>query len=95
MADNVALAQGIAGLDAEKDAKVNHRITTWLDKVQALSASEFRTKRAQLQQEAKALVGEADPLQVARHYLLRDLAELLANPRLPAAIAGLLRAAKD
>lgn len=92
-ADDVALA--LAGLDSEKDDKIAEQVTALLDKAHALSTSEFKEKHADLQKEAKALVGDVDPLQVARHFLQRDIAELLANPCLPAAIAKRLKAAKD
>jgi hypothetical protein len=93
VADDVALA--LAGLDVEKDAKVSAEVTAWLNKVRALSPVEFKLRSAELQQQAKALVGEVDPLQVVRNYLLRDMAELLANPLLPAAIEGRLKFAKE
>ena len=92
VADDVALA--LAGLDVGKDARISSEITVWLNKGRSLSASEFKRTRTDLQQEARTLVGEADPLDIVRHYLLRDMAELLANPYLPAAIAGRLRVMK-
>ena len=61
----------------------------------ALTPDDFKIKSAELRQEAKALVGEVDPLQVVRNYLLRDMAELLANPLLPDAVAGRLKFMKD
>ena len=93
MADDVALA--LAGLDPEKDAKISAQVTSWLDRVRLLSPEEFRMRAAELRQDAKTLVGEVDPLDVVRHYLLRDMAELLANPLLPAAIEGRVKFAKE
>jgi hypothetical protein len=92
VADDVALA--LAGLDVEKDTKISAEITAWLNKVRALSVDGVKMQSAQLKQEAKALVGDVDPLQVVRNYLLRDMAELVANPLLPAAIAGRLKFGK-
>ena len=92
VADDVALA--LAGLDVEKDAKISAEITAWLNKVRALSVDGVKMQSAELKQEAKALVGDVDPLQVVRNYLLRDMAELVANPLLPAAIAGRLKFGK-
>ncbi len=93
VADDVALA--LAGLDPEKDAKISAQVTSWLDRVRLLSPEEFRMRAAELRQDAKTLVGEVDPLDVVRHYLLRDMAELLANPLLPAAIEGRVKFAKE
>jgi hypothetical protein len=92
VADDVALA--LAGLDVEKDTKISAQITAWLNKVRSLGPTDFKMRSAQLQQEAKALVGEVDPLQVVRNYLLRDMAEMLSNPQLPSAIAGRLKFAR-
>ena len=84
VADDVALALG--GLDLERDKQISDAVTAWLNQVRALPAAEFQQKQADLEQAAKTLVGEVDPLEVIRHYLERDLAELLSNPHLPAVI---------
>jgi hypothetical protein len=88
VADDVALAT--AGLDIEKDRQTSDAVTAWLNKVRALSGPEFEEQRAALEQEARSLVGQVDPLQVIRHYLERDLAELLSNPRLNAVLEAYL-----
>ena len=88
VSDDLALAAG--GLDAEKDRQVSEAVTAWLTKVRALSGPEFETQRDALEEEARTLVGQVDPLQVIRHYLERDLAELLSNPRLVAVLEACL-----
>jgi hypothetical protein len=88
VADNIALAT--SGLDTEKDKQVSQTVSNWLDQVRALNRQEFEAKREALEQEARTLVGQVDPLQVIRHYLERDLAELLSNPRLTTVLEACL-----
>jgi hypothetical protein len=85
LAADVALA--LAGLDVEKEKIVGDQVKAWLNQSRALNALLFKEKEAELKEAARTLVGQVDPLQVIRHYLQRDLAKLLSNPRLSDAIA--------
>lgn len=60
-----------------------------LERVRTLSADEYRTARPELEAAARQLAQGVGPTDVIRHLLEHDFAELLANPRLPAALAAL------
>jgi hypothetical protein len=81
----------VAGLDAERANRVSDRVVQWLIGVRALSDAEFKAQRAELEAEARKLVGDVGPLEVLRHFVEHDLAELLSNPRLAAAVAARLK----
>jgi hypothetical protein len=86
--DNVAddLALTVAGIDAQQDTRVAGEVVALLAKSRAMTAAEFAAKRPVLEHAAKTIIGDIDPLLIVRHRLERDAAELLANPRLGAAI---------
>jgi hypothetical protein len=67
--------------------RVTDRIAKFLDKVAA--TKDFEKKKPDLEKEARQIVGEPDALKVLQHSIEQSLAELLANPRLPAAIIAL------
>jgi hypothetical protein len=62
-----------------------------LIQVRALTEEEFKAQRPELEKMARAIVGDLSPLDVLRHALVQDLAELLSNPRLAAAIDARLK----
>ncbi len=57
----------------------------------ALKDEEFKAERPELEKMAGEIVGNLSPLDVLRHVLAQDLAELLSNPRLVAAIDARLK----
>jgi hypothetical protein len=83
----------VAGFDKDEARKVSDRASALLDRVHDLKDEEFKTQRPQLEKEARDLAGAVGPTEVLRHVLERDLAELLANPRLPAALDARLNPA--
>jgi hypothetical protein len=76
----------VAGLDADQDAKVSDEVKQWLVIIRSLTDDEFKAQRADLEKKARAIVGEVGPTDVLRHFLEHTLADLLSNPRLPAAL---------
>jgi hypothetical protein len=84
----------VAGFDKEAADKASNRAGALLDRARGLKDEEFKTQRPQLEKEARDLAGEVGPTEVLRHVLERDLADLLANPRLPAALDARLKQAK-
>jgi hypothetical protein len=81
----------VAGLDEEKADKINDQVTMLLSKVRGLSAEQFKTQRAELEKAAQAIIGELGPTDVLRHFLERQMAELLSNPCLQAALKARLK----
>ena len=76
----------IAGLDLEKAKPVAEQIRAWMKRGRTLGDAEFKAKRPELEKAARELVGDVDSLTVLRHWMQRDMAELLSNPQLVASI---------
>lgn len=76
----------LAGLDAEKAAPVAERVRQWLSQTRALSNNDFKAGQADREKSAKTALGEFDSFDVLRHWIERDVAELLSNPQLSAVI---------
>ena len=84
----------VAGFDKDAAGKVSDKAGALLDRARDLKDEEFKTQRPQLEKEARELAGDVSPTRVLRHILERDLAELLANPQLPAALDARLEQVK-
>lgn len=76
----------VAGFDDEKASKVREQALTLFNKLHGKNLNE-----GDAQKEARTLSGDVTPTDVLRHIVEHDLAELLANPGLPAAIAAHLK----
>ncbi|HTL28714.1 MAG TPA: hypothetical protein VL282_05830 [Tepidisphaeraceae bacterium] len=87
--DQVALL--LAGLDPAAQAPIAKKVGDWIDSAHKLSADELKTKHASLEASAKEIVKQPDPIQCLRNWLLRDLADLLANPQLHDVITARLK----
>ncbi len=84
VADRVALL--VAGLDDERADEVSERVAAILIEAHNLSDEQFKTRRPGLEKEARKVRGDLGPTDVLRNILERTLAEVLSNPRLPAAL---------
>ena len=76
----------IAGLDKEKSAGIVERARHWLEHQRELSDDDFKTAKAGLEKSAADAIGPFDSFDVLRHFVERDVAELLSNPRLSSMI---------
>jgi hypothetical protein len=94
--DDTAVEVGwlVAGLDAAQAQKVSDKAGALLDRAHKLKPDEFKEQRADLEKAAREVLGNVGPLDVVRHVVERDLAELLSNPQLPAALDARLKGAK-
>jgi hypothetical protein len=94
--DDVAEQVGwlVAGLDAEAEEKVRAEVADLLNRAHRLNARDHAAQQERLDRKAQALAGKLGPTDVLRHYMERSLAELLSNPRLPAAITARLEKMK-
>jgi hypothetical protein len=81
----------VAGLDTQAEARVSRQVADLLNRVKGLKDEEYKAKRAELEKQARAVVGNVGPTDVIRHFVERSLAELLSNPRLAAAAGARLR----
>jgi hypothetical protein len=81
----------VSGLDATKATETGNQVVQLLIATRALKDDEFKTQRGNLQKKAEAIVGNLGPFDVMRHVSEYALAELLSNPRLPAALDARLK----
>jgi len=88
------VAGWVAGFDTEKSAKVREQVAALLDKAHAWSAEEVKKNQPVLEQAVQEIMGEVGPFDVLRNVVEHDLAELLSNPQLPAALESLSREGK-
>lgn len=89
MADSVSSL--VAGIDPEKAGKVNDQVIALLSKTRIMSAEDYEKNRADLEKEARGIIGELTPTDVLRNLVEHALAEMLSNPRLDAALAARLK----
>lgn len=85
------VSRGVAGLDADKASQVTDRVVQLLIQARALKDEEFKAERPELEKMAREIVGDLSPFDVLRQVIVQDLAELLSNPRLEAAVAARLK----
>jgi len=76
----------VGGLDLAKATPVEDRARQWIEHCRVLTDAEFKAERPALEKSAKEIVGDIDPFLVLRHWVERDVAELLSNPQLGPAI---------
>lgn len=81
----------VAGLDEEKAQRVHDQVAQLLIVARGLKEGEFERERPNLEQKALQIVADAGPTEVLRNVLEEALAELLSNPRLPAALEARLK----
>jgi hypothetical protein len=81
----------VVGLDVDKADRVNDRVAALLIRVRSLTNEEFAKQQPDLDQAAAKIVGDVGALEVLRHYVEFDLANLLSNPRLAAALDARLK----
>jgi hypothetical protein len=81
----------VGGLDAEQASKVRKQVKDFLDKQHALTEEQFKEQRPEIEKQVRdKIMGKVDPILVMRHVAERDLAHLLSNPELPAALKARL-----
>lgn len=83
--DVAALAVGFR--DDKGANKLKGRVRDYLNKARKMSQADFDAHRADLEKDAQKAVGENHPMDCIRHWLETQVAELLSNPQLPAALA--------
>ena len=76
----------VAGVDVDKAEKVSDEVVQLLIVARSLKDAEFKTQRPDLEKSALKIVGEIGPFQVLQNVMENDMATLLSNPRLRAAI---------
>ncbi len=85
----------VAGVDPAAAAPVAAAAEQWLGKAQKMSDPDFEAGRAELTKQAKAMVVTVDSFAVLRHWMDRELVDLLANPQLGPAVKRVKAQPKD
>lgn len=86
------IAHLVAGLDAARGKAISDQVLAFFKANKDLKDEEFNARHALLEDQAKKIVGETPPMTVLSHWLDYEVATLLSNPQLPAAIDAALAA---
>ena len=84
-ASQVALL--MVGLDGAAAEPMERKVGDWLDQAHAMNDDDFKTKRPQVEDDARQIVGHPDAFEQMRHWMQRETADLLSNPELSSALA--------
>jgi hypothetical protein len=76
----------VGGFNTENSARAKKAVTALLDRGHHFQAEELTKQWPSLEKAAHQLVGNVSSLVVLQHYMERELAELLSNPRTVTAI---------
>jgi hypothetical protein len=76
----------LGGLDPERGRFVAEKVEQFLKKVRSLSPKELERQKPQLEKSARMFVNQIPPTAILHNFAEHKLAELLANPRLAAAL---------
>jgi hypothetical protein len=85
------VAMLLAGSDPAAQEPIVKKVGQWLDRAKAMSDADIKTKRPQLEQAAKEIVGKPDPIAQLRHWMEREMADLLSNPGFSNALAARIK----
>jgi hypothetical protein len=80
-----------AGLDTDKAKSIRKQAVKLLYKARQLNENDSGAQMMELMKQAKAIVGDTDPMDVLRHTVEYDLARLLSNPRLEQVLKARLK----
>lgn len=76
----------LAGLDKSAQQPIKRQVNEWLDRAHAEDASKLQADHGNLAEAARKIVGTPDPFLVLRHWMEREMADLLSNPEAREAI---------
>jgi hypothetical protein len=85
------VAWSVAGLDLKEQDKVRDDALKLLDKAYALSNEELAKQGPELRSGISKITGKAGTLDVIKHVIEQDLAEMISNPRLLPAVEARLQ----
>jgi hypothetical protein len=85
----------VAGFDNDETTRITDEMKKLLDREHKLKAEELAKEKDRIQKEIAKILGDFTPVDVLQNYMVRDLAELLSNPQLPAALQARIKSYKD
>lgn len=85
----------VAGFKTESAARVKRTVSDWLDRNHRFQGEELTKQWPTLEKGAHQLVGNVSSVVVLQHYMERELAELLSNPRTTTALQLWIKQRKE
>jgi hypothetical protein len=85
------ISQLAAGADKQKVIKTRDAVIDLLAHARTMKDEEYALKRGELEIAADKIVGHSGPTEVLRNFLENELARLLSNPRLEAALRARIK----
>ena len=82
----------VAGLDEAKEKSLTAEVVKWINSNSSMKEDDFTAQRKALEEAARKMVGNIHPMRVLNNWLEHQVASLLSNPQLPAAIDAILQA---
>jgi hypothetical protein len=85
------IAQLTVGADKAKYVKTRDAVIDLLARARTMKDEDYPTKRGELEQAAEKILGRTGPTEVLRNFLENELARMLSNPRLEAALTARIK----
>jgi uncharacterized protein YfbU (UPF0304 family) len=85
----------VAGFHKENAARVKKAVTSLLDRGHRFHGEELNKQWSTLEKSAHLTVGNVSSLVVLQHYMERELAELLSNPRTASVLQSWVKQRKE
>jgi hypothetical protein len=82
----------VAGQDKKAASAVAGQVTAWFRANRHMNDADLLANHATLETSAKKVVGDIPAMDILKHFLENETAELLSNPQLPQAIGAVLAA---
>lgn len=80
----------VAGPDKTAQQPIAKKVSDWLDSAHAVNPDKLDSERGNFERSARQIVGKIDAFRSLRHWMQQEMATLLSNPALPAALDKLI-----
>jgi hypothetical protein len=84
----------IGGVDKDAETRAREKAAALLDRAHKLKDADFKAQKKDLEKGIKELVASTPPTDVVKNFMARTTAELLSNPRAPAALEARVKRLK-
>jgi hypothetical protein len=81
------------GMNSSEQSQTIEKVGAWLDSARAINETELASHHTVLEKAARDIVGHTNSMDCLRHWIERDLADLLSNPDLPRVLTERIRTA--
>jgi hypothetical protein len=85
----------VAGIDKGAEEPIAKKVAEWLDGARAADPASLDAQRDGYERAARKIVGKSDAFRSLRYWTQREMALLLSNPALPAAIDAAAKTASE